>query len=93
MIEKKEDLENTRELVDKCEEKMSAEVRRQEGMEERWKVKLNPKIEEFKRSELLGKYIVKILFGQGNGKFKDKYLKKLERNWQKWKSVSPEEKP
>jgi len=27
------------------------------------------------------------------GKFEKEYLKKLERNWQKWKSVSPEEKP
>ena len=41
---------------------------------------LNPKAEVFKRSELLGKYIAKILFGQNNQKFKDKYLKKLERS-------------
>ena len=41
---------------------------------------LNPKAEVFKRSELLGNYIAKILFGQNNQKFKDKYLKKLERS-------------
>ena len=61
--EKEEDLENARELVDKFEERMSAEVRRQEGIEKRWKVKLNPKVEEFRRSELLKKYMEKILFG------------------------------
>jgi len=60
--EKEEDLENARELVDKFEGRMSVEVRRQEGIEERWKIKLNPKVEEFRRSELLGKYTAKILF-------------------------------
>jgi len=33
-----------------------------------------------------------MLYRWDNGKFKEEYLKKLERNWQKWKSVSPEEK-
>jgi len=32
------------------------------------------------------------LYRWNNGKFKEEYLKKLERNWQKWKSVSPEKK-
>jgi len=41
---------------------------------------LNPEAEEFKRSKLLGKYIARILFGWDNKKFKDEYLKKLERN-------------
>ena len=35
--EKEEDLENARELVDKFEERMSVEVRRQERIEKRWK--------------------------------------------------------
>jgi len=60
--EKEEDLENARELVDKFEGKTSMEVRRQEGVEKRWKVKLNPKADKFRRSELPEKYIVKILF-------------------------------
>jgi len=60
--EKEEDLENARELVDKFEGKTSIEVRRQEGVEKRWKVKLNPKADKFRRSELPEKYIVKILF-------------------------------
>ena len=42
---------------------------------------MNPKAEEFKRSELLGKYMARILFGWDDNKFKNKYLKKLERNW------------
>ena len=56
-------------------------------------MKLNPNTEKFKKSELLGKYIIKIFFGQYDRKFKNEYLKKLERNWQRWKLVSPEEKP
>jgi len=80
---KEENLENARELVNKFEERLGAEVRRQEGVEQRWKVKLNPKVEEFKRSELLEKYTAKLLFRWDNRKFEDEYLKKLERNWQK----------
>jgi len=44
---------------------------------------LNPNMEEFRRSELLEKYIVKVLFGWNDKKFEDKYLKKLLRNWQR----------
>jgi len=53
------------------------------------------KVEEqdFRRGELLGKFTVKMLYGWDNGKFEEKYLKKLERNWRRWKAVSPEEKP
>ena len=38
---------------------------------------LNSEAEVFKRSELLEKYIVKILFGQNDREFEDEYLKKL----------------
>ena len=48
-------------------------------------VELNPEAEEFKRSELLGKYMARILFGQDDKKFKDEYLEKLKRNWTRWK--------
>ena len=48
---------------------------------------------EFKRSELPKKYMAKLLFGWDNRKFEDEYWKKLERNWKRWKAVSPEEKP
>ena len=66
--------------------RMSTEVRRQE--------KLNMiEKKNFKKRELPGKYMVKMLYGWDDGKFKKEYLRKLERNWQKWKSVSPEKKP
>ena len=41
---------------------------------------MNSKTEIFKRSELPGKYIAKILFGWDDEKFEDEYLKKLERS-------------
>ena len=61
---------------------MNAEVRKQEKIdmaEER----------DFRKGALLGKYIAKLLYKWDNGKFKTEYLRKLERNWQRWKSVSP----
>jgi len=61
--EKKEDLENAKELVDEFEGRLNIEVRRQKRVEQRWRVKLNPRVDEFRRSELLGKYIAKLLFG------------------------------
>ena len=50
------------------------------------------KEKNFKREELPGKFIAKMLYGQDDRKFEEEYLKKLERNWQKQKSVSPKEK-
>ena len=41
---------------------------------------MNPETNEFRRSELPGKYTAKMLFGWDNKKFEDEYLKKLERN-------------
>jgi len=35
--------------------------------------------------ELPGKYTAKLLYGWNNRKFEKKYLKKLERNWKRWK--------
>jgi len=34
----------------------------------------------YKRSELLGKYMAKMLYGWDDGKFEKKYLKRLEEN-------------
>jgi len=53
---------------------------------------MNPETDEFRRSELLEKYMAKILFGWNNKKFEDEYSKKLERCWWRWRSVSSEEK-
>ena len=40
---------------------------------------------DFRKRELLGKYMVKMLYSQDNEKFKNKYLRKLKRNWEKYK--------
>ena len=66
-------MENTKEVVAEFEERLNTEVRRQE--------KLNISEERnFRREKLLGKYMAKILYSWNNGKFKEEYLRKLERN-------------
>ena len=57
---------------------MSIEVRRQKKLD-------IAKEKDFRRGELLGKYMAKILYGQDNRKFEKEYLRKLERNWMKQK--------
>jgi len=69
-----------RELVDKFEGRISAEVRWQERIDKMWKIKLNPNVKKFRKSELPRKYTAKILFGWDDKKFEDKYFKKLEKN-------------
>jgi len=91
--EKEADLKNVRELVDEFEGRLGAEVRRQEGVEGKTKSKSNLRAEKYKRRELPGRYIAILLYGWDDGKFEEEYLRKLERNWQKWKSVSLEKKP
>ena len=48
---------------------------------------MNLKAKNFKRSELLEKYIVRILFGWDNNKFENKF----KRNWIRWKGKEIEE--
>ena len=73
---KEKDLENAKKVVVESEGRMNAEIREQEKLEV---------VEErdFKREELLRKYTANILYKWDNGKFKDEYLRKLERNWRK----------
>ena len=83
---RKENLKNVEEALEEFEGRMSTEVRRQERIdmaEER----------DFRREELLGKFIARMLYGWDDRKFEEEYLKKLERNWRRWKAVSLEEKP
>ena len=78
MWEKEEDLENTKEAIVEFEGRMNAKVRRQKKLdmaEERG----------FRRSELLGKYTVRMLYRWDDGQFEKEYLRKLERNWKRWK--------
>jgi len=49
-------------------------------------IKLNLEAEEFRRGELPGKYMAKLLYGWDDKKFDEEYLKKLERNWNRWKN-------
>ena len=66
-------MKNAKEALEEFKGRMSAEVRRQERIdmaEER----------DFRRGELLGKFMARMLYGWNDGKFKEEYLKKLERN-------------
>jgi len=49
-------------------------------------IKLNPEVEEFKRGKLPGRYTAKLLYGWDDKKFDEEYLKKLKRNWNRWKN-------
>ena len=82
---REEDLENAKEVVAEFKGRVNIEIRRQRKLDIVEK-------KNFKRKELLGKYMMKILYGQNNRKFEKKYLKRLEKNQQKQKPVSPEEK-
>ena len=84
--EKREDLGNAKEALEEFVGRMDAEVRRQEKLDMVEK-------KDFRREELPGKYTAKMLYEWDDRKFEEEYLRKLERNWQKWKSVSLEEKP
>ena len=69
---KEKDLKNTRKLVAEFKKKINTKVRRQEKFylaEEK----------DFRRVELPGKYIAKMLYRQDDEKFENKYLKKLEK--------------
>ena len=83
--EREENLGNTREAVEEFEGRMSAEVRKQEKLDRIEK-------KDFRRGKLPEKYMAKMLYGWDNEKFEEEYLRKLERNWQKQKSVSLKEK-
>jgi len=39
------------------------------------------------------KFIARMLYRWDDGKFEEEYLKKLKRNWRRWKVVSSEKKP
>ena len=83
--ERKENLKNAGEALEEFEGRMNAEIRKQEKIdmaEER----------DFRRGELLGKFTTRMLYRWNDRKFEEEYLKKLERNWRRWRAVSLEEK-
>ena len=79
-------MKNTKEALREFKGRMSAEVRRQERIDMAEK-------RDFRREELSEKFMARMLYEWDDRKFEEEYLKKLERNWRRWKAVSPEEKP
>ena len=79
-------MKNAREKIEEFEkERFEEEIRRirvKKGKE----MKLNPEAEEFRRGELPERYTAKLLYGWDNKKFDEEYLKKLEKNWNRWKN-------
>ena len=71
-------LKNAKEAIKEFEGKMSVEIRRQE------KIDMAEK-RDFRRGELPGKFMAKMLYGWDDQKFEEEYLNKLEKNWKKWK--------
>jgi len=61
------------------------EIRRIRVKKEK-KMKLNPEVGEFRRGELPGRYTAKLLYGWNDKKFDEEYLRKLEKNWNRWKN-------
>ena len=84
--EKEEDLENVKEVVAKFERRLNAKIWRQKKLDKAEK-------RDFRKRELPEKFMARMLYGCDDRKFEEEYLKKLERNWQRWKTVSPEKKP
>jgi len=72
--EKEQDLENIRKIVEEFKRRINIEVRRQEKLDRLEK-------RDFRREELLEKYIAKILYRWDYRKFEEEYLRKLEKNW------------
>ena len=86
MWEGVENLKNAMEKVEEFEKGRFKEEIQRIRMKKGKEMKLNPEAEEFRRGELPGKYMVKLLYGWDNKKFDEEYLKKLERNWNRWKN-------
>jgi len=70
---KKEELGNAKAVLEDFEGRMEAEIRRQEKLD-------RTEEQDFRRGELPGKFIARMLYGWDDGKFEEEYLKKLERN-------------
>ena len=84
-----EGLENLKNAMEKVEEfekgRFEEEIRRiriKKGKE----IRLNLEAEEFKRGELPGRYMAKLLYGWDDKKFDEEYLNKLQKNWNRWKN-------
>jgi len=72
--ERKENLKNAEELIEKFEKEGGIEVRQQERIEKK------KETEEYRRMELPEKYMAKLLYRWNDKKFENEYLRKLEKN-------------
>jgi len=45
--------------------------------------------EMFRRRELLGKFMAKMLYGWSDKRYDQEYWGRLERNWRRWKGKKP----
>jgi len=79
-------LKNAREKIEEFEKGRFEEEIQRIRMKKGKKMKLNPEAEEFRRGELPERYMAKLLYGWDDKKFDEKYLKKLEKNWNRWKN-------
>jgi len=74
--ERRENLKNAEELIEEF-ERGGVEVRRQEKIEKK------KEEDKYRRMELPGKYMARVLYGWDDKKFEEEYLKKLEKNWKR----------
>ena len=77
-------MKNARENIEEFEKERFEEEIRRIRMKKGKETKLNP--ERFRRGELPERYTAKLLYGWDNKKFDEEYLKKLEKNWNRWKN-------
>ena len=84
--ERLENLKNVGRKIEEFEKGRFEEEIRRIRMKKGKETKLNPETEEFRRGELPGRYIAKLLYGWDDKKFDEEYLKKLEKNWNRWKN-------
>ena len=83
-------MKNVMEKIEEFEKGRFEEEIRRIRMKKEKETKLNPEAEEFKRGELLERYTAKLLYGWDDKKFDEEYLKKLKRNWNRWKNSRKE---
>jgi len=91
MWEGLENLKNAMKKVEELEKRRFDEEIQKIQVRKGKEMKLNPKAKEFKKDKLPGKYMAKLLYGWDNKKFEKEYLKKLEKNWNRWKNDRKEE--
>ena len=84
--ERREDLKDAKAVLEDFEGRMEVEIRRQKKLD-------RAEERDFRRGELPKKFMARMLYGWDYGKFEEEYLKKLERNQKRQKTVSLEEKP